>query len=277
LTGAQRLRFRAWSSRDGTRAKFFVGGVNSGKYPGSIAPARLVQGADATGFVVLGSEPKEYVVDLRDADLSKVIGGFGFATTRCESAEPVEFYLDDIVYDSTEPRTVVSGNEEIFPVLVGTSPRHGFGFGVDSENKKREWVQNQCDSLKMMFPAGEDWGVVYVHVGDSPMLRGWRDSIDLRAFPTLAFDLKGESGSETVRVSIKDDTDPDSGVEEKILLKATANWMRCRIPVSKISTADPARVYVPIEFVFDGEDGPQTVSVRNVHYLKKSVMRVLCN
>jgi len=60
----------------------------------------------ATPWLLLSPEWKQFTLDLKGVDLSRVISGFCFVTNRdaqSESDAPVEFYLDNIYWDFAEP------------------------------------------------------------------------------------------------------------------------------------------------------------------------------
>jgi len=89
LTGANEISFWARGENGGEPVDFIVGGI-TGDYPDSIQPTIH------TGVISLTKEWKEYTIDLREKDLTNVIGLFGWIT----SIDPV-FYLDDVKYDKS--------------------------------------------------------------------------------------------------------------------------------------------------------------------------------
>jgi exo-beta-1,3-glucanase (GH17 family) len=95
------LRFSARSDQDGAQVRFFVGGVYSDTYLylDSIPEPLHVREADSNGFVSLSTEWQEYHVDLTSADLSNVIGGFGWAAERTRTPDGVTFHIDNILFD----------------------------------------------------------------------------------------------------------------------------------------------------------------------------------
>jgi exo-beta-1,3-glucanase (GH17 family) len=99
LRGHRRLRFRAMSETSGTEAKFFTGGVDTGPFPSSLKKPLFAAGADSQGFIQLTDAWREYYIDLQNADLSRVIDGFGWAADRERTPSGMVIYLDDIVFD----------------------------------------------------------------------------------------------------------------------------------------------------------------------------------
>ena len=86
LRGAMRLSFWARGARGGERVQFFVGGIPGPK--GDSLPDK--RPLDLT----LTPEWREYSINLNDADLSRVVGAFGWS-----AAEPVEFWLDTVQFE----------------------------------------------------------------------------------------------------------------------------------------------------------------------------------
>jgi hypothetical protein len=92
LSGMQRISFWARSDSE-ARIEFKVGGI-TGPYPDSLQPAR------SSGILTLTSQWQWFHIPLADADLSYVIGGLCWVTNWYRnSAGPVIFYLDDIVFE----------------------------------------------------------------------------------------------------------------------------------------------------------------------------------
>jgi hypothetical protein len=91
LTGMTQLTFWARGAKGGEQiAVFKVGGV-TGRYSDT--------GTAEIGPVWLTKEWKQYVIDLRDVDLSKISGGFAWSTAASDNAGPIAFYLDEIRYE----------------------------------------------------------------------------------------------------------------------------------------------------------------------------------
>jgi hypothetical protein len=69
--------------------KFMIGGITSAEYNGD-SDERYIDRIELT------TEWKEYEIDLKSADLSKIIGGFGWAAAADYNDGGIVFYLDDI-------------------------------------------------------------------------------------------------------------------------------------------------------------------------------------
>jgi len=92
LTGAERISFWARGEKGKeTINNFIMGGING----------RAVEDSDyvTMGPVVLTTGWKQYFIDIKDADLTNIIGGFCFTITKTDNPDGAVFYLDDIVYE----------------------------------------------------------------------------------------------------------------------------------------------------------------------------------
>ena len=92
LTGVTKLTFWARGEKGGEKAEFKVGGI-TGKYPDSIRPPV------STGIIVLSDKWQQYTIDLAGKDLSHVIGGFCWVTSKNQNPQGCTIYLDDIRYE----------------------------------------------------------------------------------------------------------------------------------------------------------------------------------
>jgi hypothetical protein len=89
LSSAKTLSLWARGEKGGESMEFKIGGI-TGQYPDS----------DTIGIgpLVLTSEWKEYIIDLSDADLFYMSGGFVFAASRMDNPDGFIVYLDEIKY-----------------------------------------------------------------------------------------------------------------------------------------------------------------------------------
>jgi hypothetical protein len=91
LSNMTRLTFWARGEKGGEQiALFKVGGIEG---------THADTGAAVIGPIWLTKEWQHYVIDLRDADLSKVSGGFAWSTSASDNEGPLAFYLDEIRYE----------------------------------------------------------------------------------------------------------------------------------------------------------------------------------
>jgi exo-beta-1,3-glucanase (GH17 family) len=118
------LRFSAKSDQTGAQVRFFVGGVYSDtyRYLDSIPEPLQALEADSKGFVSLSTEWQEYHIDLTGADLSNVIGGFGWAAERNRTPNGVTFYIDNILFDIQPPPTLTPTPIPTRPPATPTPP-----------------------------------------------------------------------------------------------------------------------------------------------------------
>ena len=91
LTGAKKLTFWARGERGGEQVQeFTVGGV-SGDYPDSDTAV--------VGPIILGTQWRQYTIDLRGKDLSYISGGFSWTSSEEVNQEDCTFYLDNIRFE----------------------------------------------------------------------------------------------------------------------------------------------------------------------------------
>jgi hypothetical protein len=105
LTGATRLTFWACADHD-TYAEFSIGGIHDPHLAYFDSLPKV-----STGVVAVQPAWKRYEIDLKGRDLSSVIGGFAFATSRDRDPDARSLFIDDIELDLPrldEPRFVQS-------------------------------------------------------------------------------------------------------------------------------------------------------------------------
>ena len=90
LTGAKTLSFWARGDKGGEKVSFSFGLIGSDKPFHDTGKGKLEN-------VVLTKEWKQYTIDLKGQDLSRIVTGFVW--TLGASGQPVTFYLDDIKYE----------------------------------------------------------------------------------------------------------------------------------------------------------------------------------
>jgi len=154
-------------------------------------------------------------------------------------------------------------------ILVNGQLRAHYDAGVDSSERRRDWLTSTDDALKMSYPSGQAWGAVFFTVGrptDPP--RPWKDFTE---FGALSVELRAERGAERIQLGVKTATSPDDGGEKRVDVDALPTYEWVDIPLSRFSSSrlvvpdDLARLYVVCEFVFSGSEA-QTIYVRNTRY-----------
>ncbi len=151
-------------------------------------------------------------------------------------------------------------------IYVGSQLATGYGMGVDSSGGQTGWATNNNGEICMAYPSGQDWGAVFITVGNpSPPPH---PAQDFSQYNTLSLQLRGNSGGEKVWIGLKDNTDADDGREVKIpVSNLTTEWQTFTFPLSSFSKADLARLYVVTEFVFEPGTSAETVCFCNIQYL----------
>ncbi|MGD2087151.1 MAG: hypothetical protein PVH61_13290 [Candidatus Aminicenantes bacterium] len=91
--GYKKLTFWAKGEKGGEVVEFKAGGIN--------APVKKYRDSFevSLGKVVLKKTWKQYIINLENEDLSSVIGGFCWVTSKTANPEGLTFYLDDIYYE----------------------------------------------------------------------------------------------------------------------------------------------------------------------------------
>lgn len=151
------------------------------------------------------------------------------------------------------------------PIYVGQTLSPGYDMGVNSSGNKTNWLSDSLGYMKMVYPAGQNFGAVFITVGvpkDPP--RPFRNFLMYRS---ITLEMKGARGRETVDIGIKDNTDPDNGQETKITVTLTNHWQVYEILLNRFVSADLSHLYVPIEFVFVGNQS-KIVYFKNINYIQ---------
>jgi hypothetical protein len=100
LRSYNRLTFCAKGQVGGEQIEFGVGGIGRNPPPGcSPIESNPDSACKVSRWITLTNAWQEYTLDLSSADLSYVIGGFLWATSRARNPGGAVFYLDDIRYE----------------------------------------------------------------------------------------------------------------------------------------------------------------------------------
>jgi hypothetical protein len=104
LTGYNKLTFWARGAKGGEAVEFFCLGIGRDSNTGAAMAGCPYPGSNpkmSGGYVKLGTEWKQYVIDLKGCNLSYVLGGFGWASSAAKNGKKsnVTFYLDDIYFE----------------------------------------------------------------------------------------------------------------------------------------------------------------------------------
>jgi exo-beta-1,3-glucanase (GH17 family) len=124
LSYTNKVTFWARGKDGGEKIRFLVGGIGTedDPHPESLRPE------ESTGFIELEDTWNVYTISLRGKDLTRVIGGFGWAADRCANPDGATFYLDDIVYeyDPNLPEPPAPG--PVFPVYTDAAAQDNHYF-----------------------------------------------------------------------------------------------------------------------------------------------------
>jgi exo-beta-1,3-glucanase (GH17 family) len=147
----------------------------------------------------------------------------------------------------------------------------GLDMGVNTSEGMTKWVTAGKSELVMAYPAGQEWGAVFITVGRPTPQPNQRGQRDYSRYSSLVLELKGGRQGESIAVGLKTPSDPDDGSEPRYVIKGISDqWQSYRVPLEKLCDAKHPRerlrqVYVVTEFVFtDGQ--PHTLAVRSIRY-----------
>jgi exo-beta-1,3-glucanase (GH17 family) len=158
-------------------------------------------------------------------------------------------------------------NRDIFVDGQGLSSY--YDIGVDSSERRHDWLLVQNGTMEMSYPGGQRWGSVFVTVGKPvPRPRPWKD---FSGFGRLSIDLKGERGGEQVEIGIMNRSDPATGNERRVVEILGSEFHTYDIPLSSLASSHLTipmglkEIYVAVEFVFAGQNA-EKIYARNIRY-----------
>ena len=259
------VRFYARGEQGGERVTFFFGGERTNLaacLQGEITcVAQTLPPALPT---TLSQDWQLYTLDVSSLPRGSVVDGLGWVASACQNPDGVTFYLDDVELVS-DPAALPTEPQPLTLMESGCLAP-GYDLGIDTSGEQREWAQAAEDSLRLVYPTGQQWGAAFIFVD----LAEWelRPYIDLSAYSTLEVELRGGAGGEQVQVGMKDNDDPDDGNEPKRRQALTGEWATYRFPLAAFQRgrySHPDRIYIPLELVF-GRSGlaPVEVYLRSV-------------
>ncbi|HEY6539588.1 MAG TPA: hypothetical protein VIZ18_01575, partial [Ktedonobacteraceae bacterium] len=139
-----------------------------------------------------------------------------------------------------------------------------FVVGVDTSGHLHQWLTNDNGTLSLAYPAGQQWGGLFITVGP-PVPLGQRPALDLSAYKSLMVDLRPAVEGQCVRIGIKNNRQPDDGSETTVQRCLPAGWSTITLPLSMFNGEDLAHLYVVFEVLFQGVSDA-TLEVRNIRY-----------
>lgn len=141
----------------------------------------------------------------------------------------------------------------------------GLDIGVVSSSQVHNWLKEQNGTLRLSYPANQEWGVMFIIVHGSPPPDQLHPSLDLSAYQSLVFDMRAETEGQCVSIGIKDRTQPDDGSEIKKQECLTTQWTMYKEPLSTFSDVDLTHLYIVFEVAFEGK-ASITLELKNIRY-----------
>jgi hypothetical protein len=151
---------------------------------------------------------------------------------------------------------------EIFKVYDNTL-MPGFDIGIsDSDScSQHNWLTEKKGYFEMNYPAGLDWGCVYIVTGLVPFdSTVYEDFSNYRGF---SVDLRGESGGEYVGISIEDYGSKSSNVAR--VSNLFTDWHTYQFSLESFPEIDLKRLRVITKFLFFSNES-QTIDFRNLRF-----------
>ncbi len=148
-------------------------------------------------------------------------------------------------------------------IYVGGLER-GFSLGIETSDHQHQWLTEQNGILLLTYPAHQQWGGIFIMVGQ-PAPPGHRSSLDLSRYKSLLVDLQAGADGQCVALGIKDRAQSDDGSEIRVQRCLRTQWSTVLLPLSMFTNVDLTHVYVVFEMVFQGPS-IATVEVRNIRY-----------
>jgi exo-beta-1,3-glucanase (GH17 family) len=149
-------------------------------------------------------------------------------------------------------------------VFAGSKLEKPFDLGIDTDRQQRDWLTATPGVLTMAYPAGQQWGAMFVTVG-KPVPPGNRPSIDLSRYRSLSVELRASTNGQRVRLGIKGRSQPDDGGEITVECTLSTHWSTVALPLSLFANVDLQHLYVVFEVVFQGS-AAETVDMRDLRY-----------
>jgi hypothetical protein len=150
----------------------------------------------------------------------------------------------------------------------------GLTLNTDTSNHQQGWLTEHGGVLTLIYPAGQEWGAMFITKGRSVSLSDQRQSLDLSTYQSLEVDMRAATNGQCVRIGIKGTKQPDKGGETTIPWCSTTpnRWDIVKLPLEVFTRtdltdfpADLTKLYVVFEVVFQGSSNV-TVQVRNIRY-----------
>ena len=173
----------------------------------------------------------------------------------------------------TLPRTPLDDAREGFGsanfVIEGRTIAESYWFTTASgpaDNVFRmDSVQREDRAIRIDYPGGDDWAVIYWGTMDSSSTDGL-PNLDYSRFSKVILELKGENGGEVIRVHVKDVDYPNDTSPISVELTLTDEWQTWEIDVAEFAPNDFSRLHVPLGLLIFPAEEPLSFSIRNARY-----------
>jgi exo-beta-1,3-glucanase (GH17 family) len=159
-------------------------------------------------------------------------------------------------------------------ILRNGKPFVGLDIGLDTDQRRRDWLKDRGDALEIAYPKGQEWGAVFIVAGKIVPDPEKRETRDYSGYASLVVDLRSLTPGEAVEVGVKAARDSGEGDEPKYPLKdLSTEWKEYHIPLAALRDAShPSSyfksLYVVAEFVFTGPRANR-ILVRNIRYSRE--------
>ncbi len=130
-----------------------------------------------------------------------------------------------------------------------------------SSRSRPLWVREKTNEICMFYPANQEWGAVYFTVGDGTKIRHQ----DFSNYNSLFVELCGVTGDETIKVSIKDRTNPRDGSEPQVTVRLTAGYQEYKLALGRFRPTQLNKLFVVTNIIFEGEEAMQ-ICVRKIKF-----------
>ena len=163
-----------------------------------------------------------------------------------------------------ECKDIEPPNEDEF-LIYADRLTPGFDIGVESSSQKRDWLSEENGVMRMAYPTGQSFGSVFVVTGAVPLVKIRED---LSNYATLTVDLRGETGAETLMVSVGDLYGSPSKMH--LVIDLVSTWKTYKFSLLDFGTTNLKLARTLPSFAFAG-GAAQTVYFRNLKLLKTPV------
>jgi hypothetical protein len=146
-----------------------------------------------------------------------------------------------------------------YSIYMGYMLAPGYSIGINTgPDSLKYWLFDECGSMKMVYPAHQEWGVIFIYNNEFQNFSG---------YDTLSVELKSENGREVVYVEILDTICTAPTIID-YPIPVTNSWTEYKIPLNffQQNGIDLMKLRIVINFFFLGTES-KTIHFRNIKYL----------